>query len=173
MFHGSFRPAQTGVATNFCKDGRRFSIAARTTDDRKTEFRLQVSDHFASNLGDCAPPMYSAFSGTGSVTWSGSPDDLPTLVNPAVATGNCRTLSSPRANTEAFLATSMGASEMLDHYARQLEKDGWTRERNSAAAFGTWTKTTEKGPNRVALLVTSMPDMNDCKHATLTVGPGR
>jgi hypothetical protein len=102
---------------------------------------------------------------------------LPLLVNPSGSQPGLLCNEEPGFNNVAFMNTAevgyrstLTPSQIMTHYARQLDSAGWKREAPPPAAWGIWTKADSAGFTRNAeLLITPLLGVEDCRQARLHV----
>ena len=163
-FGGGFRPALPKRPTTFC-DGRDLLDVAANTVDGMTNFRVRV----AQNSVPCTlVPSPAAPRPTPAV----SSLPLPILYDPlnASARTECYNTGSTQ-RTQTVLETDMTPAGILDHYAQQLTKQGWSAMLGDyTAASAVWSRRDSAGVTEVATLTASVsPTAPMCRAAVLDV----
>ena len=123
-----FRPAGDQEALSFCKDALELSLSASRRGDL-TDLRLNVSPQLEYSL--CNPDRRGGGGGDDKVP---PLTLLPTLVDPegAQSLGGGRSGGGDAFLGENRLRTPLGAGEVAEHYAEQLEAAGWEKESEEA-----------------------------------------
>ena len=157
---GGFRPAPPVRPTIFCVDGNGLDIAAKTLSGLTT-FRVRVSPNgFPCTLSAVAFRPIAPRS------------PLPTLYNPvnSSASGQCFS-TGPRQSTQTQLVVEMTPAELLQHYALQLEKQGWSPMQGEfPVVTQTWSRRDSAGVTEVATLTIGVsPTAPMCRTGTLDV----
>ena len=157
---GGFRPAPPARPTMFCADGTGLDVAAKTFDGLTT-FRVRVSP----NGIPCTLPAI-AFRPIA----PRSP--LPILYNPPNATvsGSCFSTGARQA-TQTQLVVEMTPAELLQHYARQLETQGWSPMQGEfPMVTQTWSRRDSTGVTELATLTIGVaPTAPMCRTGSLEV----
>jgi len=157
---GGFRPAPPVRPTIFCANGTGLDVAAKTVAG-VTTFRVRVSP----NGFPCTIPTI-AFRPIA----PRSP--LPTLYNPVNASTSVQCYSSgPRQATQTQLVVEMTPTELLQHYAQQLEKQGWLPMQGEfPVVTQSWSRRDSSGVTEVATLTIGVsPTAPMCRNGTLDV----
>jgi hypothetical protein len=160
LMAGGFRPAPPAHPTMFCANGIGLDVAAKTLDGLTT-FRVRVSP----NGIPCALPAM-AFRPIA----PRSP--LPILYNPPNASVSASCFSSgTRQGTQTQFVLEMTPAELLQHYGRQLETQGWSPMQGEfPVATQTWSRRDSTGVTELATLTIGVsPTAPMCRNGSLEV----
>lgn len=159
-------PGPGNPGRGFCAERRLHTVSARSRPEGTTEFVLTIRP-----AAECDPAASHAVMGPGTSTARGGmfllPPDLPLLHHPRGADDSreCQVAAQRAGNRmqESTVSTTASAEQLLDHYAAQLVRDGWTRQ-PWGAALGSWARRDSTGREiLVTLSVESGPGAPDCR----------
>jgi hypothetical protein len=148
--HGGFVDSRRDMPLMFCREGAQLHIQRHRGSAGSNDLVLEYRD----GMGPCeqsAGPVFARM----------SEPEFPTVYNPDDSSGSARARCFPRSGrsgmgTSTWIPASMTASELLRHYARQLEAAGW-RPSTSAGrevAVGSWTLADSSGVKELRLQLT-------------------
>jgi hypothetical protein len=150
MRRGGFVESSADLPVILCRDGAQLHVQQL----RRVAAANDLFLHYRDGAGPCGqsrPPVFRAV----------SEPPFPTLYAPPSAGRDvgtrCSRMGGRRGSTgtSTMVATEMSADELLRHYARQVESDGWRPGAGSgrSVAAGTWTRADTTGTTELALQV--------------------
>jgi hypothetical protein len=167
MRRGGFVEASIDQPLILCRDGAQLQVRQM----RRVAGPSDLFLHYRDGAGPCEqsrPPVFRAM----------SEPTFPTLHSPPTAgrevLSRCYSRISTRRGrlgTNTTVATEMSGDELLRHYARQVESDGWRPSAASGSvAAGTWTRADTSGTTELSLQVrgTGGPGVR-CYHVEMNV----
>lgn len=166
---GGFFPPFPETPTVFCHDKFTYGIFARQVA-AGVEYRIRVTPPFNTTAVRCGYEQMQSNTFGGSTSWSGDPITLPKLLNPSFTNGMSCFRAGPEASTETRFQTSTTSSEVMEHYARQLTAQGWTRAAaEPPPAVSVWSKRDSSRSMTASLVVKPVVSGAGCKSAELQI----
>lgn len=157
---GGFRPAPPVRPTLFCADGNGLDVAAKSLAGLTT-FRVRVSPNgFPCTLSTVAFRPIAPRS------------PLPTLYNPASVVASAQCFSpGPRQSTQTQFLVDMTPADLLQHYGRQLETQGWAPMQGEfPVTTQTWSRRDSTGVTELATLTIGVsPTAPMCRNESLEI----
>jgi hypothetical protein len=165
----AFRPAERTVSgSGYCAGGRLLTVSAHTRPAGQVEF--VVASRRDTPCSPQRPP-------SGTLMTSGSSSGyelpiLPLLYHPrgAEVSSPCRNAlrGSSQQTTEATVATSSNAEQLMAHYGAQLQSAGWTRQPVGGTVTA-WARRDSTGRQfHLSLAVESGPGGPDCRYLRMS-----
>jgi hypothetical protein len=151
MRRGGFIDNPAHVPLIFCRDGAQLHIVHSRRASGSSDLYL----HYRESPGPCDQPRAVAFRGM-------SEPNFPTLYAPSGTPNDsrmrCHALTGGRrgsTGTSTMVPATMAADEVLRHYSRQIEADGWrpAAGRDGTVATGAWTRPDSNGTRELLLHV--------------------
>jgi hypothetical protein len=171
MRRGGFVEGPTALPLTLCRGDAQLQVARPSAGAGASDLYL----HYQEAAGGCD-------GGTRSVPFRRMPEpSFPTLYPPSGtdrdATMRCarspgRVGSAHASSTMGMVATDMSASDLIRHYASQLEAQGWRRvdARGRSVATDTWTRADTTSMADLRLQVREMaPPTRGCYSLEMTV----
>lgn len=168
---GGFRPAPPRIITNFCSDSVSVNVAAARIGDSRSTLRLRFgrATRCSAAGGVMRLPPGAVVGPAGTLPPEpGLP--LPRLIDPPNTAASAACYPPSGLSTTTRLATPMTPAELVEHYGKQLEAQGWTITTDGAMARRSWTRRDPAGNTEVATLTIGVsPTAPACRSASIEV----